>query len=288
MRRTFFILVPLVASLLVAPTATAAVTKTVSIKRTAFAPSTVSIVAGDSIRWRNDDTRNHQVVSTTGAFASPVLRPGRTFTFRFDVAGTYRYRDALNPTVTGTIRVAGPPPAVTLATSQPQISYGTVVTLSGQINSKKAGENVQLSHQPYGQASEILLATVITGVDGTFAYNVSPKILTTYRAKWKTASSLVVSTAVAPSISFGRLNGFVTRVFAGRSMARKQVQLQRRSSFGQWVTIKRVSLDLSSRARFRALLPCGANRLRIAMSVNQAGAGYLGAFSREITYRRAC
>ena len=288
MRRTFFILVPLVASLLVAPTATAAVTKTVSIKRTAFAPSTVSIVAGDSIRWRNDDTRNHQVVSTTGAFASPVLRPGRTFTFRFDVAGTYRYRDALNPTVTGTIRVAGPPPAVTLATSQPQISYGTVVTLSGQINSKKAGENVQLSHQPYGQASEIVLATVITGVDGTFAYNVSPKILTTYRAKWKTASSLVVSTAVAPSISFGRLNGFVTRVFAGRSMARKQVQLQRRSSFGQWVTIKRVSLDLSSRARFRALLPCGANRLRIAMSVNQAGAGYLGAFSREITYRRAC
>ena len=288
MRRTFFILVPLVASLLLAPTATAAVTKTVSIKRTAFAPSTVSIVAGDSIRWRNDDTRNHQVVSTTGAFASPVLRPGRTFTFRFDVAGTYRYRDALNPTVTGTIRVAGPPPAVTLATSQPQISYGTVVTLSGQINSKKAGENVQLSHQPYGQASEIVLATVITGVDGTFAYNVSPKILTTYRAKWKTASSLVVSTAVAPSISFGRLNGFVTRVFAGRSMARKQVQLQRRSSFGQWVTIKRVSLDLSSRARFRALLPCGANRLRIAMSVNQAGAGYLGAFSREITYRRAC
>ena len=288
MRRTLFILVPVIASLLLVAPASAATTKTVSIKRSAFSPSSVNIVAGDSIRWRNDDTRDHQVVSTTGAFASPVLRPGRTFTFRFDVAGTYRYRDALNPSVTGTIRVAGPPPAVTLATSQPQISYGTAVTLSGQINSKKAGENVQLSHQPYGQASEIVLATVITGADGTFAFNVSPKILTTYRAKWKTALSLPVSTAVAPSISFGRLNGFVTRVYAGRSMARKQVQLQRLSSFGQWVTIKRVSLDLSSRARFRALLPCGANRLRIAMSVNQAGAGYLGAFSREITYRRAC
>ena len=54
------------------------------------------------------------------------------------------------------------------------------------------------------------------------------------------------------------------------------------------MTIKRVSLNLDSRARFLAPLPCGANRLRIAMSVNQAGAGYLGAFSREITYRRAC
>lgn len=288
MRRTFLILVPVVASLLLTPPALAAVTKTVLIKRSAFAPSSVSIVAGDSIRWRNDDTRNHQVVSATGTFASPVLRPGRTYTFRFDVAGTYRYRDALNPSVTGTIRVAGPPPAVTLATSQPQIAFGTAVTLSGQVNSRKAGENVQLSYLPYGQASELVLATVITGTDGTFAFNVSPKILTTYRAKWKTALSLPVSTAVAPSISFGRLNGFLTRVWAGRSMARKQVQLQRLSSFGQWVTIKRVSLDLSSRARFRALLPCGANRLRIAMSVNQAGAGYLGAFSREITYRRAC
>ena len=287
MRRTLLILVSLTAALALASPAAAA-TKVVSIKRTAFQPATVSIVAGDSIRWRNDDTRDHQVVSTTGAFASPVLRPGRTYTFRFDVAGTYRYRDALNPSVTGTVRVAGAPPALTLGTSQPQITYGEKVTLSGQVNSKKAGESVQLTHQPYGQASEIVLATVITGADGTFSYAVAPKILTNYRARWKTASSLVISTAVAPAISFGRLNGFVTRVFAGRSMARKTVQLQRLSAFGQWVTIKRVSLDLNSRARFRALLPCGANRLRLAMSVNQAGAGYLGAFSREITYQRAC
>ena len=114
----------------------------------------------------------------------------------------------------------------------------------------------------------------------------TPKLLTTYRAVWKTASSLPVQTAVAPSISFGRNNGFLTRVYAGRSMARKQVQLQRYSSFGQWVTIKRVSLDLNSRARFESLLPAGTSRLRIAMSVNQAGAGYLAAFSREILYRK--
>jgi plastocyanin len=287
MRRVLLLVVPLVLSLFLVAPATAA-TKLVSIKRNSFSPATVGIVAGDSIRWRNDDTRNHQVVSATGAFASPVLRPGRSYTFRFDVAGTYRYRDALNPSATGTIRVAGPPPAVALSVSQPQIAFGAKVALTGQVNNGAAGENVQLTYQPYGQASEVVLATVITGAGGTFSYAVSPKILTTYRARWKTAASLQISTAVAPAISFGRLNGFVTRVYAGRSMARKQVQLQRLSRFGQWVTIKRVSLDLNSRARFRALLPCGANRLRIAMSVNQAGAGYLGAFSRELTYRRAC
>ena len=285
MRRLPLILACLVATLVVAPAASAATT-TVSIKRTSFSPATVSITAGDTVRWRNDDSRNHQVVSTTGTFASPVLRPGRTYSFTFEVAGTYRYRDALVPSSTGTIRVAGAPPALTLATSLPQISYGTRVTLSGQINSKKAGESVQLLHQPYGQVSELVLATLSTGADGVFSYNVAPQILTTYRAAWKTASSLPVQTAVAPSISFGRLNGWFTRVYAGRRMARKQVQLQRLSRFGQWVTIKRVSLDLSSRARFRATLPLGVSRLRIALSVNQAGAGYLAAFSREITYRR--
>lgn len=287
MRKSLLILVVLIATLVVAPASSAATTKNVSIKRSSFSPATVNIIAGDTIRWKNDDTRDHQVVSTTGTFASPVLRPGRTYSFTFEVAGTYRYRDALVPTSIGTIRVAGAPPAVTLATSLPQISYGTRVTLSGLINVKKAGENVQLTYLPYGQGSEAVLATVLTAVDGSFSFNVTPKILTTYRATWKTASSLPVQTAVAPSISFGRLNGFLTRVYAGRSMARKQVQLQRFSSFGQWVTIKRVALDLSSRARFEAVLPVGTNRLRIAMSVNQAGAGYLAAFSREIVYRRA-
>jgi plastocyanin len=285
MRRILLVL-PLALALVGAPEALGATTKTVQIKRSSFVPATVSIVAGDTIRWRNVDTRNHQIVSVTGAFASPVLRPNRTYSFRFLVAGTYRYRDALNPSVTGVVRVAGPPPAVSLGTSAPQITYGTKVTLSGQVNNGRAGEQVQIVHQPYGQPSPIVLATVVTGDGGTFGLTVAPKILTTYQALWKTAKSLVISTAVAPNIYFGRLNGFVTRVWAGRSMARKQVQLQRRTRFGQWVTIKRVSLDLSSRARFGAVLPLGVNRLRIAMSVNQAGVGYLAGFSREITYRR--
>ena len=283
--RRILIVLPLVAALFTAPAALGA-TKTVQIKRGSFAPATVSIVAGDTIRWRNVDTRNHQIVSTTGTFASPVLRPNRTYSFRFLVAGTYRYRDALNPSVTGTVRVAGPPPSLTFGTSAPQITYGTKVTLSGQVNNRRAGEQVQIVHHPYGQPSPIVLATVLTGADGVFGYTVAPTILTTYQALWKTAKSLAVSTAVAPNISFGRLNGFVTRVWAGRSMARKQVQLQRRTRFGQWVTIKRVFLDLSSRARFRAALPVGVHRLRIAMSVNQAGVGYLAGFSKEITYRR--
>lgn len=159
------------------------------------------------------------------------------------------------------------------------------MTLSGQANSKRAGEQVTLSAQPYGQPSPIVLATVLTGADGTFSYVVKPSILTVYTATWKSAKSIPVTTAVAPTISFGRMNGWLVRVYAGRSMAGKTVQFQRLSAFGQWVTLKAVQLRADSRARFTAKLPKGVSRLRIAMSVNQAGPGYLAAFSKEVTWR---
>jgi hypothetical protein len=80
---------------------------------------------------------------------------------------------------------------------------------------------------------------------------------------------------------------FSTKVAAGRSFAGRMVQFQRRSSLGQWVTLKRVRLSSSSSAIFRAALPKGTSSLRIAFSVNQAGAGYLGGASRTIVYHRA-
>jgi hypothetical protein len=71
-----------------------------------------------------------------------------------------------------------------------------------------------------------------------------------------------------------------TRVVAARSFAGKIVQLQRRSA-GHWVTIKRVRLGTNSGAIFRTKQPRTAT-LRMAFSVNQAGAGYLGGLSRVI------
>jgi len=93
MRRILLTLVSIVAGLLLVSPASAA-TKTVSIKRAAFSPSSVNITAGDSIRWRNDDSRDHQVVSSTGAFASPALRPGRTLAAL--PCGTSRLRIAMS------------------------------------------------------------------------------------------------------------------------------------------------------------------------------------------------
>ena len=285
MKRIGGVVAGFVAALLIAPSAPAA-TKIVRITSSGFSPSSISIVADDTVVWRNADTVDHQVVATSGAFASPVLRPGKSYSFTFAQAGRYDYRDALHPKRTGVVRVAGPPPALTLAVSLPQVDYGTSVVLSGIVNSKKANEQVAITAQPWGQPSPIVLATVLTGAGGAFSYVTKPSILTTYQASWKTARSIPVQTAVRPVISFGRSTLWTTRVFAGRSMTRKAVQVQRLSAFGQWVTVKRVVLGSLSRARFGLTLPKGSSKLRIAMSVNQAGAGYLAAFSHVVSVRK--
>jgi plastocyanin len=283
--RLFPVVCSVFVALMSASGASGAATKTVNITAGGFSPKVAGITADDSIVWKNTDSKNHQIVSTRGSFASPVIAPGKTYTFTFGVAGTYDYRDALHPRLTGSVRVAGLPPALTFGVNAPQITYGSAVTLSGQVNSKKAGEQVTLATTPYGQPSPVVLATVITGANGSFAYTTKPQWLTSYQATWKGATSIATTVAVAPVISFGRNNGWITRVYAARSMAAKTVQVQMLSAFGQWVTVKRVRLGSRSAARFTLPLSNGVHRLRIAMSVNQAGTGYLGAISPEVRWR---
>ena len=283
MRKTLLVCFVLV-GLVVAPGAFGATTVTVSITGGGFSPKTVGITADDAIRWKNNDSKNHQIISTRGTFASPVIAPGKSYTITFSEAGSYDYRDALYPNRTGIVRVAGLPPAITLGVNAPQIAYGTGITLTGQVNNKKPGEQVALTATPYGQLSPVVLANVVTGTNGAFAYSTKPGLLTSYQATWKGASSLAATVAVAPVITLGRNNGWVSRIYAGRSMAAKTVQVQTVSEFGQWVTIKRVRIGAGSIAHFSLTLRKGVHRLRIAMSVNQAGIGYLGATSKEVRW----
>ncbi len=288
------LLLPLVAvaALVVgaAPATTASTaTKTVQIKRSAFSPSTVTIKTGDSITWKNVDTQNHQVVSNNGSFVSPILGPGKSYSHRFDAAGTYHYHYGLNAAVKGVAKVTGPPPAVTIGASLPIIVYGQAVSLSGSVSSGNANETVTIWAQPYPQASLQQVATLKTATGGVWQYALapSPKIFTNYQARWNGRTSLTVGVSVRPRIRLSYRNGkFSTAVQAGTSHAGKSVIVQRLSRFGQWVTIRKVRLGGRSTALFRATLPKGKSRIRVAMSVNQAGAGYLAGYSPTITVRR--
>ena len=184
-------------------------------------------------------------------------------------AGTARGADAVFTTL-----------GVTLGTVVKQTAFGGRVLLSGAVPTHQANETVIVYAQPYGEGSPRAVATILTGVNGAWQYLARPKIATTYQASWRSRLSTPVTIAVRPRITFTRLKSgrFVSRVLAGHSFAGRLVQLQRWNGV-RWVTLRRARLGVHSRTEFKATLRKGRSTLRIAFSVNQAGAGYLGATS---------
>jgi plastocyanin len=78
------------------------------IKNFAFSPSAITVKAGSSVTWINQDGTDHTVVSDTGspvAFASQNLPNGGSFSVTFSKPGTYTYHCSIHPSMTGTITV---------------------------------------------------------------------------------------------------------------------------------------------------------------------------------------
>jgi plastocyanin len=76
---------------------------TVTIANFAFNPSTLTVKAGDTVTWENDDATPHQIASDS--FNSESLAKGNTFQHKFDTKGTYQYHCAIHPSMTGQIVV---------------------------------------------------------------------------------------------------------------------------------------------------------------------------------------
>ena len=286
--RRLALLFAAVVAVAAAPGTASAATKSVSILKAGFSPASVTVTVGDTVKWTNKDAVDHQVVSNTGAFVSPILKPGKTYSFTFKAAGTYRYHDGLRPTLKGTVIVKGKPPAVTIAASAPIITYATQIHLTGVVSSGLAGETVTLSYQPYPQVSYVQLAVVTTTTGGAWDYITAPTILTSYQAKYKNVLSQPITVSIKPRVTFrpfGR-GYWKTTVTGGRSYAGRSVYLQRLSSFGQWVNLRKLTLGPRSGRIFR--LPRVSGRYRVFLTVNQAGPGYLASWSgtQTVHYRR--
>lgn len=75
----------------------------VTIKGFAFHPATTTISIGDTIRWTNMDSVNHDLKGDT--FDSGMVSPNTTFEFTFTKAGTYNYICSTHPSMQGQIVV---------------------------------------------------------------------------------------------------------------------------------------------------------------------------------------
>lgn len=82
-----------------------AATTNVSITSTGFLPESITIKAGDTVVWTNNDTTDHTATDDQLTWDTDVIAPDATGSQLFTTAGSFTYSDTIDPTLTGTITV---------------------------------------------------------------------------------------------------------------------------------------------------------------------------------------
>ena len=173
-------------------------------------------------------------------------------------------------------------PSSTLQVSADRVLYGNHVTITGRVSNHESGQRVAIVVRPYGETS--LVVTVISRSDGFWTFRPAPTKSTTYQARIDSRMSPALAVGVQPRVTIDELgNGRISaRVDGARSFRGNEVALQRLQANGQWETVQKHALGPSSGATFTTTLP--SSTVRISMSVNQAGLGYLGTASHSMLY----
>ena len=80
----------------------------------AFSPQSITIKAGDTVTWTNEDDAQHLIASDPHpahtdlpGLQSNALNKGDSYSFTFTKVGTWGYHCHLHPSMTGTVVVQG-------------------------------------------------------------------------------------------------------------------------------------------------------------------------------------
>ncbi len=228
--------------------AAAGAAATVGMTASAFVPARVDVVAGDTVRWRNDSSVPHTVTASDGTWDAGVLRPGAEHAHGFAAPGTTAYVCRLHPGMRGEIAVH----RLLLDHRGGQAAPGRPLELSGRA-ALPAGTPVALEAD--AGDGYVPAAHAAVGADGRFAATIRPAGTATWRAVADGgASPGVTLTAVERTVRTGlRRDGARTTITASVAPAAPGssvvLQLRLPERFGWW-PVARARLDGRSRARF--------------------------------------
>ena len=77
----------------------------VAIRNFQFLPQTLTVVAGTTVTWTNDDTTPHTVTEKSRVFHSAALDTKDTFSYTFTKPGAFTYFCTIHPMMVGKIIV---------------------------------------------------------------------------------------------------------------------------------------------------------------------------------------
>jgi plastocyanin len=78
---------------------------TVEIDNFAFAPGALTVAAGTTVTWKNEDDSPHRIGDKNGTFTSAALDTDDTFSHTFATPGEYPYICTIHPYMVGKIIV---------------------------------------------------------------------------------------------------------------------------------------------------------------------------------------
>ena len=88
-----------------AAVAAAAHSATIQIDNFAFAPPDLTVTAGTTVTWKNDDGEVHRVQDDHKGYSSAALDTGDSFSHTFATPGVYHYFCSIHPYMVGKIVV---------------------------------------------------------------------------------------------------------------------------------------------------------------------------------------
>ena len=298
------LLIPLVAvavlSLALAGAAAGKTSKTVTISKTGYTPTAVSIAVGDEVVFKNTDTVAHTVdfSSTAGVQCSAAvplaIAAGQSANCTFSNAGKFRFSDpAINKKAfRGTVTVAAALVS-SLGMKPKAVVYGAKATLSGKLASAQSGQSLQVLAQECGATKASKVATVTTTNGGAFSYSAQPSKRTAYSVSSKTLTSQALTVNVTPRMKLSKVRAHRYRlsVTAAQSFTGKVATFQRyRPALHRWVKVKRVTLRTSTagtsptvitKAKFRSGIRAGL-RVRASLGARQVAPCYAAGHSNAI------
>lgn len=80
-------------------------TNSVVMSNLAFSPANITVTAGTTVTWTNNDSVNHTVTGDSGGPSSGQISGGQSYSFTYSTAGTFPYHCGDHANMTGTVTV---------------------------------------------------------------------------------------------------------------------------------------------------------------------------------------
>jgi plastocyanin len=238
------------------PGAAAAATVPVNVQFSAFGPSQLDVLPGETVEWTNVSERRHTVHADDESFSSGDLMSGDKFALQFATAGIYPYHCTVHEGMVGEIDVRH----VTLdPLPVAPVPAGDKVEFSGRTADPAQAVRIE---RAYG-AGFATVATATPAADGAWSAQVPAGVTGDYRA----ATNAGVSESRRLLVSDRKIlvratrRGVAVTVTPALPYGRIVLQQDLLERFGWW-PVKFARLDYVSKASFMVMRPA---RVRVAL-----------------------